>query len=62
MRKLVTTILINTMALAMLAAIVEGRAKTGKALARAKSRLHRIEVWLKKPQSRSAASSSSRRF
>ena len=28
---------INTMALAMLAAIVEGRAKTGKALARAKS-------------------------
>ena len=37
MRKLVTTILINTMALAMLAAIAEGRAKTGKALARAKS-------------------------
>ena len=37
MRKLVTTILINTMALAMLAAVVEGRTKTGKALARAKS-------------------------
>lgn len=37
MRKLVTTILINMMAMAMLAMIVEGRAKTGKALARAKS-------------------------
>ena len=37
MRKLVSMILINTMALVMLAAMVEGRAKAGKALARAKS-------------------------
>ena len=44
MRKLVTTILINMMALAMLAAIVEGRAKTGKALARAKSQAEKATV------------------
>ena|ERR1044071_7662174 len=37
MRKLVTTILINTMALATLAVVIEGRTKTGKALARAAS-------------------------
>ena len=44
MRKLVTTILINTMALALLAAIVEGRTKTGKSLARAKSRVEKTTV------------------
>jgi plastocyanin len=44
MRKLVTTILINMMALAMLAAIVEGRAKPGKSLARAKSPAEKATV------------------
>src|ERR1044071_9820723 len=44
MRKLVTTILINMMALAMLAAIVEGRAKPGKSLARANSPAEKATV------------------
>lgn len=37
MRKLMTTILVSTMTLVMMAAVVEGRAKTGRTISRAKS-------------------------